>query len=134
RMTALLTPGAPTGAGSTAGAGEAVPTESGRRWRWIWRGKPEDQVWVRPALLALLVGTGVLYIADLGRSGWANSYYSAAVQAGSQSWKAWFFGSFDSSSFISVDKSPASLWVMGLSARLLGVNAWSILVPQALEG
>ncbi len=133
-MTALLTPGAPTGAGPTAGAGEAVPTESGRRWRWIWRGRPEDPVWVRPALLALLVGTGVLYIADLGRSGWANSYYSAAVQAGSQSWKAWFFGSFDSSSFISVDKSPASLWVMGLSARLFGVNAWSILVPQALEG
>ena len=89
---------------------------------------------MRPALLALLVGTGVLYIADLGRSGWANSYYSAAVQAGSQSWKAWFFGSFDSSNFISVDKSPASLWVMGLSARLFGVNAWSILVPQALEG
>jgi hypothetical protein len=75
-----------------------------------------------------------LRIGTLGRSGWANSYYSAAVQAGSQSWKAWFFGSFDSSSFISVDKSPASLWVMGLSARLFGVNAWSILVPQALEG
>ena len=27
-----------------------------------------------------------------------------------------------------------SLWVMGISARLFGVNAWSILVPQALEG
>ena len=53
---------------------------------------------------------------------------------GTQSWKACFFGSFDSSNFISVDKSPASLWVMGLSARLFGVNAWSILVPQALEG
>ena len=45
-----------------------------------------------------------------------------------------FFGSFDSSSFITVDKPPASLWVMDLSARVFGVNAWSVLVPQALEG
>src|SRR6058998_3460982 len=90
--------------------------------------------WERPALLALLVGTGVLYLWGLGASGWANAFYSAAVQAGSTSWKAFFFGSFDSSSFITVDKPPASLWVMEVSARLFGVNAWSILVPQALEG
>jgi 4-amino-4-deoxy-L-arabinose transferase-like glycosyltransferase len=89
---------------------------------------------VRPALYALLLGTALLYLWGLGASGWANSYYSAAVQAGTKSWKAFFFGSFDSANFITVDKSPGSLWVMGLSARLFGVNAWSILVPQALEG
>ncbi|HEX7459313.1 MAG TPA: glycosyltransferase family 39 protein, partial [Acidimicrobiales bacterium] len=89
---------------------------------------------MRPALLALLVGTGVLYVWGLGSSGWANSFYSAAVQAGTRSWKAFFFGSFDSSNFITVDKPPASLWVMELSARIFGVNSWSILVPQALEG
>src|SRR6202034_3976067 len=58
----------------------------------------------------------------------------AAVQAGSKSWKAFFFGSSDSSNFITVDKPPASLWVMEISARIFGVNAWSMLVPQALEG
>jgi 4-amino-4-deoxy-L-arabinose transferase-like glycosyltransferase len=89
---------------------------------------------VRPALLVLLALTAVLYLWDLGASGWANSFYSAAVQAGSKSWKAAFFGSFDSSNFITVDKPPASLWVMDASARIFGVNAWSILVPQALEG
>jgi 4-amino-4-deoxy-L-arabinose transferase-like glycosyltransferase len=98
------------------------------------RGRPQDPAWVRPALLLLLVGSGVLYLWGLGASGWANTYYSAAVQAGTKSWKAFFFGSFDSSNFVTVDKAPASLWVMGLSARLFGVNAWSILVPQALEG
>ena len=98
------------------------------------RGRPEDPAWVRPALVALLVGTGFLYIWGLGRSGWANSFYSAAVQAGTKSWKAFFFGSFDSSNFITVDKPPAALWVMEISARLFGVNSWSILVPQALEG
>src|SRR4051812_33543630 len=88
----------------------------------------------RAGLVVLLVATAGLYLWGLGASGWANGFYSAAVQAGAHSWKAFFFGSFDSSSFITVDKPPASLWVMDLSARIFGVNAWSILVPQALEG
>ncbi len=98
------------------------------------RGRQEDATWVRPSLIGLLAVASLLYLWDLGASGWANAFYSAAVQAGSTSWKAFFFGSFDASNFITVDKSPAALWVMDLSARLFGVNAWSILVPQALEG
>ena len=90
--------------------------------------------WYRPALLALLAATALLYLWDLSASGNANSFYAAAVQAGSKSWKAWFFGSLDSSSFITVDKPPGALWVMGLSARLFGYSSWSLLVPQALEG
>jgi len=82
----------------------------------------------------LLATTAGLYLWGLGASGWANTFYSAAVQAGTKSWKAFFFGSSDASNFITVDKPPAALWVMELSARMFGVNAWSILVPQALEG
>ena len=85
--------------------------------------------WERPALLALLAATAALYVVALSASGWANGFYSAAVEAGTKSWKAFFFGSFDSSSFITVDKPPASLWVMELSARVFGLDAWSILVP-----
>ncbi len=88
----------------------------------------------RCALWALLGFTAVLYLVGLSRNGWANDFYSAAVQAGTTSWKAFFFGSFDSSNFITVDKTPASLWVMELSGRLFGLNYWSMLVPQALEG
>ncbi len=88
----------------------------------------------RPALLALLAATALLYLWDLSASGNANSFYAAAVQAGTKSWKAWFFGSLDSASFITVDKPPGALWVMGLSARLFGYSSWSLLVPQALEG
>jgi 4-amino-4-deoxy-L-arabinose transferase-like glycosyltransferase len=90
--------------------------------------------WPRVSLLLLLAVTAGLYLWNLGASGWANSFYSAAVEAGARSWKAFLFGSFDSSNFITVDKPPASLWVMDLFARVFGVNAWSILVPQALEG
>jgi 4-amino-4-deoxy-L-arabinose transferase-like glycosyltransferase len=111
-----------------------TPTPPPGRMIRLVRGRQQDPAWVRPALVVLLVGTGFLYIWGLGQSGWANSFYSAAVQAGTKSWKAFFFGSSDASNFITVDKPPAALWVMEISARLFGVNAWSILVPQALEG
>jgi len=88
----------------------------------------------RYLLWSLLALTAALYLLDLGRNGWANDFYAAAVQAGTKSWKAFFFGSFDASNFITVDKTPASLWVMEISARLFGLNYWSMLVPQALEG
>jgi 4-amino-4-deoxy-L-arabinose transferase-like glycosyltransferase len=87
-----------------------------------------------PALVALLVGTAIAYLWDLTASGYANSFYAAAVQAGTRSWKAFFFGSVDSSNFITVDKSPGSLWVMELSGRLFGFSSASLLVPQVLEG
>jgi 4-amino-4-deoxy-L-arabinose transferase-like glycosyltransferase len=90
--------------------------------------------WAGIGLGLLLAGTALLYLAGLSRSGWANDFYAAAVQAGTRSWKAFFFGSFDASNFITVDKTPASLWVMELSARLFGLNYWSVLVPQALAG
>src|SRR5439155_5381130 len=61
-------------------------------------------------------------------------FYAAAVQAGTQSWKALFFGSLDAGNAITVDKPPAALWVMGLSGRIFGFSSWSMLAPQALEG
>ncbi|PNH83730.1 glycosyltransferase family 39 protein [Arthrobacter sp. AFG20] len=88
----------------------------------------------RLELAVLLLGTSVLYLWNLGASGWANAFYSAAAQAGSQDWTAWFFGSSDSANAITVDKPPAALWITGLSVRLFGLNSWSILVPQALMG
>jgi 4-amino-4-deoxy-L-arabinose transferase-like glycosyltransferase len=93
-----------------------------------------DPAWVRPALIALLLLTGVLYIWGLGASGWGNAFYSAAVQAGSESWKAFFYGSSDAANSITVDKTPGALWIMALSVRIFGLSSWSILVPQALMG
>ncbi len=117
--------------------GESIPTREsagpGRLGR-LWRGPADDPAWARPALFGLLLATGVLYLWGLGASGWANSFYSAAVQAGSESWKAFFFGSSDAASSITVDKTPFALWPMALSVRIFGLSSWSILVPQALEG
>ena len=98
----------------------------------LFLGEREDARWLRPAFWALLALTAVLYLWDLSVSGYANSFYAAAVQAGTKSWTAFFFGSLDSSNFITVDKPPASLWVMVLSARLFGFSSTSLLLPQAL--
>ena len=54
------------------------------------RKPPGDPRWARPAFLALLLLTGVLYLWGLGKSGWANAFYSAAAQAGSVGWKAFW--------------------------------------------
>ncbi|MYY05075.1 MULTISPECIES: glycosyltransferase family 39 protein [unclassified Streptomyces] len=97
-----------------------------------WRGRPEDAPWVRPAFLALLLVITLTYFWNLGASGYANSFYSAAVQAGSRSWKAFFFGSLDSANAITVDKPPAALWPMALSVRVFGLGSWAILAPQVL--
>ena len=96
--------------------------------------RPLSPALQRGSLIAILVATAALYLWNLGASGYANSFYSAAAQAGSQDWKSWFFASLDSGNAITVDKPPASLWVMGLSVRLFGLSSWSILVPQALMG
>ncbi|MFJ1460570.1 ArnT family glycosyltransferase [Nocardia sp. N2S4-5] len=97
-------------------------------------GPPGRPRWALPALLVLLAATAVAYLWALSENGWANEYYAAAAQAGTQSWKALLFGSLDAGNAITVDKPPASLWLMGLSGRLLGFSSFSMLLPQALLG
>ncbi len=92
------------------------------------------RVFSRAALPALLTVTAVLYLWDLSASGWANSFYSAAAQAGGSNWTAMLFGSSDAANAITVDKTPAALWVMDVSVRIFGLSPWSVLVPQAIEG
>ncbi|MET8012377.1 glycosyltransferase family 39 protein [Streptomyces sp. NPDC005271] len=122
----------PAGPGAHRAEGPRVP--GGSRLARAWRGRPEDPRWARPALWALLAGTTVLYLWSLGASGYANQFYSAAVQAGSESWKAFFFGSSDAANSITVDKPPAALWPMVLSVRVFGLSSWAVLVPEALMG
>jgi 4-amino-4-deoxy-L-arabinose transferase-like glycosyltransferase len=102
------------------------PPESGLR--------PARPRWVRPGLAGLLVVTAALYLWDLSASGWTNAFYSAAAQAGGESWTALFFGSSDTANAITVDKTPAALWLMSLSVRIFGLSSWSVLVPEALLG
>jgi 4-amino-4-deoxy-L-arabinose transferase-like glycosyltransferase len=114
----------------------AVPAAATRpSWgRRLVRGRPEDPSWVRPTFWLLLVASAVTYLWNLGAAGWSNSFYAAAVQAGTQSPKAWLFGALDAPASITVDKPPASMWVMALSGRIFGFSTWSMLAPEALMG
>jgi 4-amino-4-deoxy-L-arabinose transferase-like glycosyltransferase len=125
----LDTPAAATPPGAAPGPPGAAPGPPGAP-----PARPADPRWVRPALVGLLAVTAVGYLWDLAASGWANAFYSAAAQAGMVSWKAFFYGSSDAGNSITVDKTPLALWVMGISARIFGLNPWSLLVPEALMG
>ncbi|WP_069160131.1 ArnT family glycosyltransferase [Nocardia altamirensis] len=97
---------------------------------------PTDQSSARPVervgLILLLLGTATAYLWNITVNGMANNFYAGAAWAGSRSWKALLFGSLDPGNFITVDKPPASQWVMGLSGQLFGFSSASMLVPQAL--
>ncbi|MGO1909317.1 ArnT family glycosyltransferase [Brevibacterium linens] len=88
--------------------------------------------WYSITLTVLTLGTIAAFLFNLTANGWANSFYAAAVQAGSENWEAFLFGSLDSANAITVDKPPASLWLMALSARVFGFSSFSMLLPQVL--
>lgn len=82
----------------------------------------------------LLIATGALYMFGAMHNGMANSYYAAAVQAASQNWTAWLFGSLDAANYVSIDKPPLATMIMGFSARLFGFSSFSMLLPSVLAG
>ncbi len=88
----------------------------------------------RPELLALVALSGVLNVWALGRNGWANAYYSAAVRSMSTSWHDFLYASLDRGGVMTVDKPPLALWVQSLSARVFGYHPLSLLLPEALMG
>lgn len=124
-----------TGHEPASGPAGGPAAKGGSSWiRRLVRGRPDDPAWVRPTFWVLLVATALTYLWNLGAAGWSNDFYAAAVQAGTQSPKAWLFGALDAPGSITVDKPPAFLWVMGLSGRIFGFSTWSMLVPEALMG
>ncbi len=110
------------------------PVRPPGRLRRLARGPAEQAAYVRPAALAMLAGTALLYLWNLTASGYGNSFYAAAELAGTQSWKAWLFGSLDAGNAITVDKPPGALWVATAFARVFGFNSFTVLAPQAFMG
>lgn len=104
---------------------------STRRERLLFGSQPR---WVRPSAALLLAFTAALYLWNLQATGYANSFYAAAIQAGTKDWTALLFGSLDAGNAITVDKPPAALWIPALAGRIFGFSALSMLVPQALMG
>ncbi|WP_428935615.1 ArnT family glycosyltransferase [Streptomyces sp. ACT015] len=128
-MTTLAPPPAPA---APEGRHRGPARPSSRLGR-VFTGAPEDPRWARPALWAVLALATALYAWNI-TSLTGNSFYDAAVYSGTKSWKAFFFGALDAGSFITVDKPPFALWVMGLSARVLGYGTWQLALPMVAVG
>lgn len=105
------------------------PGPERNRFAAVLLGRRDEPRWSRPTLWAALVVAALLYCWSTSASD-LNSFYSAAVYSGTQSWKAWFFGSLDAGNFLTVDKPPFALMVMGLSCRILGSGTWQMLLPM----
>lgn len=118
-------------ASEDAGAPPNPPAPLSRRDRLLFGRQPR---WVRPAAALLLGVTAALYLWNLEATGYANSFYAAAIQAGTKDWTALLFGSLDPGNAITVDKPPAALWIPALAGRIFGFSALSMLIPQALMG
>ncbi|MDQ0030868.1 glycosyltransferase family 39 protein [Arthrobacter bambusae] len=143
-MTSTITPssgGPAAGNAGAVGTGHAPqgphstgPSTPGATPRWNRYAFGRQPRWVRPSAAGLLVATAFLYLWNLAATGYGNSFYAAAIQAGTKDWTAFLFGSLDAGNAITVDKPPAALWIPALAGRIFGFSPLSMLVPEALMG
>jgi 4-amino-4-deoxy-L-arabinose transferase-like glycosyltransferase len=104
-----------------------------RRW-WVFWESPDDQPrWARPVLLLVTALAALTYAWGLDQAA-LEPFYGAAARSMSMSWHNFFFGSFDPTGTVTVDKLPGALWVQALAVRAFGVNTWTFVLPQVVEG
>jgi len=88
----------------------------------------------RLALPAILGLAALLRLWQLDQNGYGRLYYAAGVRSMLGSAHAFLFNAFDPAGFVSIDKPPLALWLQVASAKLLGFGAFSVMLPQVLEG
>ena len=70
----------------------------------------------------------------ISKYGYGNEYYAAAIKSMTQSFKNFFFVSFDPYGMVSIDKPPVGFWMQAISVLIFGYHGWAMLLPQALAG
>jgi len=108
------------------------PARPRRRWQ-LWHSPDDQPPWARPLLLGIAAMGAFLFAWNITRAGLA-PFYSVAVKSMSVSWKAFIFGAFDPKATITIDKLAGSFLPQALSARIFGYSAWSLALPQVIEG
>jgi 4-amino-4-deoxy-L-arabinose transferase-like glycosyltransferase len=93
----------------------------------------DQPAYARPALLCITVLAAALYAWGINHSQY-HTFYANAVRSMTESWKAFFYGSFDPGNSITLDKLPGFLWPQALSARIFGFHPWALTLPQVIEG
>ena len=85
------------------------------------------------ALAAIVLIFGLIASWNIGDAGFSE-FYSSAARSMSISWRAFFFGTFDPGASITLDKLSGFVVPQAISARIFGFHAWSIALPEVLEG
>jgi 4-amino-4-deoxy-L-arabinose transferase-like glycosyltransferase len=96
------------------------------------RPSPNGKRQTRLVLTAILICAGLLYFWRIGAAT-TNPFYTVAVRSMAESWKAFFYGSFNPGNSITIDKIPGYLWPQALSARIFGFHPWSLTLPEVIE-
>src|ERR1700761_5471425 len=110
------------------------PGDGAERPRWqVWRSPADQPRWARPVLLGIAALAALLFAWNITQAGLA-PFYSVAVKSMSVSWKAFFYGALDPRATITIDKLAGSFAPQALSARIFGYHAWSLALPQVIEG
>jgi 4-amino-4-deoxy-L-arabinose transferase-like glycosyltransferase len=85
-------------------------------------------------LPVIVIVAAVLRFANLNAIGLGNHYYTAAVASMLQSGHNFFFVAAEPGGSVSVDKPPLGLWIQAISAYFLGINGFSVILPEILAG
>jgi 4-amino-4-deoxy-L-arabinose transferase-like glycosyltransferase len=81
----------------------------------------------------ITLGAAVLRLAHIGQVP-PDPFYDAAVRSMSLSWHNFFFGVYEPSGSVSIDKPPVDLWLQVISTKLLGYSTTTLKLPEAFAG
>jgi len=91
-------------------------------------------LWHRLALGGVMLISIFMNFYQLGRNGFGNLYYAAAIRSMLDNLHNFLYVSFDPGGFVSIDKPPLGFWLQAASAKIFGFTPFSIFLPQALAG
>ena len=85
------------------------------------------------ALALITAGAAALRLIAIGKVA-PDPFYDAAVRSMGISWHNFFFGAFEPSGSVSIDKPPVDLWLQVASVKLFGFSATTLKLPEAFAG
>ena len=85
-------------------------------------------------MLALItVLAAALRLLNIGKVS-PDPFYDAAVRSMGLSWHNFFFGAFEPSGSVSIDKPPVDLWLQVVSVKTLGFSSTTLKLPEVFAG
>ena len=93
-----------------------------------------ERTWEVIGIVSIVLIAALLRFSNLDSLGYVNHYYTAGIKSMLQSWHNFFFVAAEPGGSVSIDKPPVGLWLQAISAFFLGVNGFSVLLPELLAG